>query len=84
MWNQRSFWKPGPQQLVCLTGLFPKQQRNHHPAELLTHPKESQWELGVMQMPETGRQEGWLIPTRPFFTLKAHPPGAETPWGLAH
>lgn len=55
MWDQCSFWKPGPalsSQLVCLTGLFAKQQRNYHTADLLMHPKEAQWGLGVMQIPE--------------------------------
>lgn len=59
---------PSPQQPVCLTGLFAKHQRNHHPAELLTHPKEAQWGPGVMQNPESEGQEGWLIPTSPFFS----------------
>lgn len=44
MWDQRSFWKPGPAHSSrrASMGLFAKQQRNYHPAELLTHPKESQ------------------------------------------
>lgn len=64
--------QPSPQQPARLTGLFAKHQRNRHPAELLTRPKEAQWGLGVMQVPERERQGGWLIPTSPFFTLKVH------------
>lgn len=44
--------QPSPQQPARFTGLFAKQQRNCHPAELLTRPEEAQWGLGVMQVPE--------------------------------